>query len=50
MNDVCDSCGKGPADGVEVHEGIDPYQWDIYDEEVECKLCDDCYQNRVDDI
>ena len=32
------------------HLTRDPYKWEIYNEEVMLWLCDDCEQERADDI
>ena len=44
---TCDSCGKKDQS---VEDTIDPFVWEIYDEEVPATLCDLCYQERCDDI
>jgi hypothetical protein len=41
---ACERCGKPGK------ECIDPFLKEVHDEEVERCLCDECYQNRVDDI
>jgi hypothetical protein len=43
----CDDCGKS---GPDVHETICPYSKEIYDEIVDCALCDDCETQRALDI
>ena len=43
---ICEGCGT--TEGVT--SGFCPYAKDIYDEEVEADLCDECYGNRCDDI
>ena len=40
-------CGRYDKDG---QLRIDSFISDVYDEEVECVLCDECYQERVWDI
>jgi hypothetical protein len=44
---ICDSCHKDKPD---VRETVDQYASDINNETVEVNLCDDCYQDRCDDI
>lgn len=43
----CDDCGKS---GPDVHETICPFSKEIYDEIVDCALCDDCETQRALDI
>jgi hypothetical protein len=44
---VCERCGKT---GPDVKETICPYDKEINDTETPATLCDDCYQESVDDI
>ena len=44
---ICDICGK---DRPDVNRVLDPYDADVNDVEIERDLCDDCYQERRDDI
>ena len=48
--DTCEFCGKGPEDDVEVSEVIDPYIYEVWDDEVECVLCDECYEDRKQSV
>ena len=43
----CDDCGEKKEDVVKT---ICPYEEEIYDEKVECQLCDNCYHERCMDI
>lgn len=43
----CEGCGHKKED---VQVCNDPYAMDVYNEEVETQLCDDCYSERVADI
>lgn len=44
---ICERCG---LDRTDVCVRLDPYSLEIYDERIEMTLCDDCYQERADDI
>jgi hypothetical protein len=44
---ICDGCHKEKED---VRSCLDPYAKEINDEEIDMNLCEDCYQNRCDDI
>ncbi len=44
---TCDDCGKTSE---EVSLVTDPYSAEINNEFIEMQLCDDCYQDRIDDI
>ncbi len=44
---TCNGCHKAKKD---VQVCNDPYAMDVYNEEVETQLCNDCYGDRVDDI
>lgn len=44
---TCDDCGKQKED---VKLTTCPYAEEINDEIQECYLCDDCYQERANDI
>lgn len=44
---ICDDCGKDKED---VEDTICPYEADINEEEVDCRLCEDCYYERSMDI
>ena len=44
---TCDNCGKC---GETVEETICPFAYEVYDESIEMTLCQDCWQNRADDI
>jgi hypothetical protein len=43
----CEDCGHEKPD---VHKTTCPFADDVYGEVVEVCLCDDCYQERVNDI
>ena len=43
----CDDCGEEKED---VKDTFCPYQEDVCDNNVEVKLCDDCYHERCMDI
>jgi len=43
----CDKCGNVKPD---VQRRVDPYTQEIDNEKVEMNLCDDCTQQRTDDI
>jgi len=43
----CEDCGRKDET---VQETICPYNAEINDIEVPMNLCDDCYQDRADDI
>lgn len=42
---ICEQCQK-----KEGKKRIDPFAKEVHMEEVEMILCDECYQNRADDI
>ena len=44
---TCEGCNRAKKD---VQTCNDPYALDVYNEEVEVNLCDDCYSERVADI
>jgi hypothetical protein len=44
---VCDLCHR--AD-FSANIRRDPYAWDVNGEEVMMRICDDCYEQRCDDI
>jgi len=44
---ICDDCGKEKAD-VKVRN--DPYKEEIEEKIIEKNYCDDCYQERLNDI
>ena len=44
---VCDDCGK---QGDDVKETICPYDNEIYNKEVPCVICDNCYNLRSYEI
>jgi hypothetical protein len=44
---ICDRCDEDKDDVVETK---DPFCSDVYDEVVECSLCDDCYEERCMEI
>jgi len=44
---VCQDCGKV---GGDVEEGLCPFALDVYDDEVEVVLCDDCRYERAMDV
>lgn len=44
---TCDVCKKTKAD---VEWCVDPYLQELYNDTVECYLCADCYQNKLDEI
>jgi len=44
---VCQNCGKV---GPDVTEGCDPYAADVEGRDVPVVWCEDCYQERADDI
>jgi hypothetical protein len=45
----CGNCGyEGPAE--EMYEGFEPYALEIFEEEIEVILCDDCYFESCEDI
>lgn len=43
----CEICGQVRED---VRVTIDPYQAQVWDEDIEMRLCDDCHQARSDDV
>ena len=43
----CDDCGKDKDDTVDT---ICPYDEEMNESVIECKLCDDCYHERCMDI
>ena len=44
---TCQDCG---IKSEEVEETVCPYAEDIYGEIIEVRLCQDCYDQRCDDI
>ena len=44
---TCDDCDKESED---VSECYCPFAEEIHDEKVSCKLCNDCYHERLIDI
>ena len=44
---VCDDCGKRSDD---VKETYCPFDWEMYGEKNEMKLCDECYFKRSDEV
>lgn len=44
---ICDDCQLAKPDA---QDHIDPYFWEVYDEQRPCTLCDSCYQERSYDI
>jgi hypothetical protein len=44
---VCNNCGKRRAD---VKECYDPYAKEVNNEEIETRLCEDCYQEKMANI
>ena len=44
---ICDACNEDKED---VQECEDPYSKEINEEIILTTLCDDCYQERVDEI
>ena len=44
---ICDGCGEDKDD---VRTVEDPYAKEIYDEIIERNLCDECYQDRLEEI
>lgn len=42
---ICEICGKEPGDFV-----LDPYDLEVNEVHNICCLCDECYQERVDNI
>ena len=44
---TCDYCRKRKKDA---RVTIDPYRADVWDENIEVTICDNCYQERVHDV
>jgi len=44
---TCDFCGKRNKTVV---LSVDPYAQEIYDDDTEYNICDDCYQESADEI
>jgi hypothetical protein len=44
---ICDRCNQDKEDVVET---ADPFIRDVYNEIVNRNLCDDCYEERRDEI
>ena len=42
---ICDTCGREGAEEV-----IDPFLWELYDEEVYRWMCDECWEERKADV
>lgn len=47
--DTCDYCGK-TYHKSELNYGPDPFSLEINDDDTPSCLCDECWQNRKDDI
>lgn len=44
---ICEFCDKEKPD---VEERVDPFAFELHNEEWRVLICDDCYQIRCDDI
>lgn len=44
---TCESCDTASEDVVTT---LDPFAYEIYDEEIYMNLCEDCLQRKRDDI